>query len=118
MRVGGIIELKINGDLYSAKGSFTYNLGIAKRDAVVGHDGVHGHKELPQAPRIEGVITDRTDLDLAKLLNLTDGTATLKLANNKVIVLREAFYAGDGDVTTEEGEVQLLLHGASAEEVR
>lgn len=118
MRVGGIIEFKANGELYSAKGSWTYNLGLPKRDPVVGHDSVHGYKELPQAPKIEGVITDRSDLDLQKLQTLQDATVTLRLANGKIIVLREAFYASEGDVTTEEGEIQALFHGTSAEEVR
>lgn len=118
MRVGGIIEFKANGNLFSAKGSFTYNLGQAKRDPVIGHDSVHGYKELPQAPRIEGAITDRSDLDLQALLNLQNATVTLTLANGKIIVLREAFYAGEGDVTTEEGEIQALFHGTSAEEIR
>ena len=118
MRVGGIIEFKANGELYSAKGSFTYNLGMPKRDPVVGSDGVHGYKEMPQPPKIEGTITDRSDMDLQALLVLNDATITLRLANGKIIVLREAFYAGEGDVTTEEGEIQVLFHGTSAEEVR
>lgn len=118
MRVGGIIEFKANGELYSAKGSWTYNLGKPKRDPVIGHDAVHGHKELPQAPRIEGTITDRSDMSLEALLTLENATCTLRLANGKVIVLREAFYAGEGDVTTEEGEIQALFHGTSAEEIR
>lgn len=118
MRVGGIIEFKANGNLYSAKGAFTYNLGQPKRDPVIGHDSVHGYKELPQAPRIEGAITDRSDLDLEAFLNMKDATVTLSLANGKIIVLREGFYAGEGDVTTEEGEIQVLIHGSGAEEIR
>lgn len=118
-RVGGIIELKINGNLFQAKGSFTYNLGAPKREAVVGSDAVHGYKEVPQAPMIEGKITDSPDLDLVNsLLTLSDATATLSLANGKIIVLREAFYAGDGNATSEEGEVEFKLQGTSCQEVR
>lgn len=118
-RVGGIIELKVNGDLFQAKGSFTYNLGAPKRETVVGSDAVHGYKELPQEPMIEGKITDSPDLDLkGQVLTLADATATLKLANGKIIVLREAFYAGDGNATTEEGEIEFKLSGTSCEEVR
>ena len=40
-RVGGILEVKIDGTLFSAKGEFTYNLGTPKREAVVGADSVH-----------------------------------------------------------------------------
>ncbi len=118
MRVGGIIELKINGELFSAKGSFTYNLGRPKRDAVVGSDRVHGYKELPQSPYVEGVITDNEDLSLDALVQVKEATITLSLANGKIIVLRDAYYSGDGNVTTEEGEIAVRFDGLDADEVR
>lgn len=118
MRVGGIIEFKANGELYSAKGSWTYNLGAPKREAVVGSDAVHGYKELPQAPKLEGAITDKSDLDVKSLLTLKDATVTLSLANGKVVVFRDAFFDGDGNVTTEEGEIEVSFSAMSAEEVR
>jgi hypothetical protein len=117
-RIGGIIEVKANGELYSAKGSWTYNLGVPKREMVIGSDSVHGHKELPQEPMIEGVITDRNDLDVKTLLSLEAATVTLSLANGKVIVLRDAVFTGDGNVTTEEGEIAAKFSGLSAEEIR
>jgi hypothetical protein len=117
-RIGGIIEVKINGELYSAKGSWTYNLGRAKREAVVGSDAVHGYKEMPQAPKLEGAITDRNELDLSSLLLVKDATITLSLANGKVIVFRNSFFDGDGNVTTEEGEIEVSFSAMSAEEVR
>lgn len=117
-RVGGMIEVKANGEMYSAKGSWTYNLGVAKRDIVMGADSVHGFKELPSEPFIEGTITDRGDLDAKKLLSLQDATVTLSLANGKVIVLREGVFTGDGNITTEEGEIAARFSGVSAEEVR
>jgi hypothetical protein len=119
MRVGGIIELKADGELYSAKGSFTYNLGKPKRESVIGADGVHGYKEMPQEAYVEGAITDRSDLSLSTLLLLKEATVTLRLANGKVIVYREAFYSGDGNVTTEEGEVEFKISSPhEADEVR
>ena len=118
MRIGGIIEVKANGELYSAKGSWTYNLGVPKRDIVLGSDSIHGYKELPQEPMIEGVITDNSELDLSTLLSITEATVTLQLANGKIIVLRDAFFSGDGNVTTEEGEIAAKFSGLSAEEVR
>ena len=118
--IGGRIELSIDGEVYDAKGDFTYNLGADKREGVVGSDGVHGFKSSPQLPFIEGAITDRGTLDLSSVLRLGeegDVTATLALANGKTVVLRSAWYAGDGNVTTAEGEVQLRLEGLSAVEV-
>lgn len=117
-RVGGLIALKIDGDLQKAKGAFTYNLGKPKRDAVLGADVVHGYKEAVQAPFIEGEITDKDTMDLEALL-LTDGaTITLELANGKVIMLREAWFAGEGTGNTEEGNIAVRFEGMSAEEIR
>lgn len=117
-RIGGMISLKINGDMYFAKGNFTYNLGLPKKEGVVGSDRVHGYKEVPQIPFIEGEITDRNELNLEDLLTLDDATVTLELANGKVIMLREGWYAGEGTGNTDEGNIALRIEGKSAEEVR
>lgn len=116
-RVGGILFLKVDGEQFQAKGSFTYNLGAAKRSAVVGVDAVHGFSELPQTPFIEGAITDSDDLNLETLINVRDATVTIELANGKIIALREAWYASEGDVTSEEGEISARFEGITAEEV-
>ena len=117
-RVGGVILFKLDGEIFQAKGEFTYDIGAPKRDAVVGSDGVHGFKEMPKVPFIEGALTDSDQLNLTSLLNFRDGTATLELANGKVIVLREAYYAGDGQVKTDEGEINLRIEGVRGEEIR
>lgn len=117
-RVGGIIELKIDGAIMSAKGNFTYNLGRATREAVIGADAVHGFRETPQAAFIEGEITDRQDLNLEALVTTTDATVYLRLANSKIIVLRNAWFAGEGTGNTEEGNIAVRFEGMSGEEVR
>lgn len=117
-RRAGTLFFKVDGAQYDAKGSFTYNLGAAKREAIVGADAVHGYKETPQTPFIEGEITDRADLDLEALLNLDGVTVTLELANGKVILLRDAWYAGEGNVGTEEANIQVRFEGLSGEEVK
>jgi len=116
-RVGGIIELKIDGKIQSAKGNFTYNLGRPLRESVIGADTVHGYKETPQAAFIEGEITDREDLSLEELVTTTDATVYLRLANTKVIVLRNAWFAGEGTGNTEEGNIAVRFEGMSGEEV-
>lgn len=117
-RVGGIISLKIDGDMYFAKGDFTYNLGLPKKEGVVGADRVHGYKETPQIPFIEGEITDRQEVSLEALMGITDSTITLELANGKVIVLREAWNAAEGTGNTGEGNIGVRFEGMSAEEVK
>lgn len=116
-RRAGILFLKKDGEIFDAKGNFTYNLGEPKRDAIVGAERVHGYKEMPQVPFIEGEITDSSTTNLSQFLNTTDSTITLELANGKVFVLRNAWYAGEGNVQTEEANVQVRFEGMSAEEI-
>lgn len=116
-RKGGIIQVQVNGEIFDAKGNWTYNLGRPVRETIVGADTVHGYKESPQPAFIEGEITDRGTLDLESLVTLTDATITLTLANGKVIVLRDAWFAGEGTGNTEEGNVAARFEGISADEV-
>ena len=115
-RRSGTLFLKIDGQQRDAIGNWTYNIGSPKREAIVGVDRVHGYKEMPQVPYIEGEITDQKDLKLADLEALEDSTITLELANGKLIVLRSAWYAADGNVGTEQANVQVRFEGLSAEE--
>lgn len=114
-RVGGIIIVKANGVQYQAKGSFTYRLSVPKKEAVVGSDSVHGYKEVPVVGFIEGTITDAADLDLEALQRTTGATVTANLANGKTIGCKDAYYAADGDGTTEEGEIQFRFEGETEE---
>jgi len=117
-RVGGIIFIKVDGVQYRAKGNWSYNFGVAKREGVVGADGVHGYKEMPQIPFIEGVITDDSEISAIDILKIKDATVTLELANGKVAVLKDAWFAGDGNMSTEEGEIEARFEGLDADEVR
>lgn len=117
-RVGGILFFKVDQELFQAKGEFTYNINPVKRESVVGVDRVHGFKEEPAVLFIEGAITDSDELDLQDFQAIRDATITLETANGKVIVLRDAFYAADGDVTSSEGEIQVRFEGLGADEVR
>ena len=117
-RRAGILFLKINGNIYDAKGNFSYNLGREKRESIVSADKVHGYKSMVQPAFIEGEITDSADLDLESLILTDDATITLELANGKVIVLRNAWYSGEGTGQTEEGNIAVRFEGASGEEVR
>ena len=119
-RVGGIINIKKDGAILKAKGAFDYDLGIPKKEAVVGMDGTHGYKETPQVSYIEGTITDQADVSFEALAKTTGATITLDLANGKTIVLREGFWASNSKGNTEEGEIECRFESATgpAEEVR
>ena len=116
-RVSGTLFVKIDGVQRDAQGSWTYNLGQPKREVVIGADRVHGYMEKPQVAFIEGEITDQSDLDLVALQNLTDSTITLEVANGKIIIVRNAYYAADGNVGGENANIQVRFEGISGEEL-
>lgn len=117
-RIAGLISVQINGEIQNAEGEFSYNLGAPKREALIGPDRVHGFKETAQVAYIEGSLRDRKTLDLQTLVNQDSATVTLQLANGKLIVLREAWFAGDGTANTDSAKVDVRFEGMSAEEVR
>ena len=116
-RVGGIIRVSVDGSEVRAKGDFTWNLGLAKRESVIGAGYPHGYKEMPQVAFIEGGVTDTSDLDLKAMMSVTDSTIILELPNRKSIVLRNAYFAGEGEGTTAEGEVKVKWESPHEAEV-
>ena len=114
--IGGQISVAIDGQAILAKGEFTYSLGTPKREMIVGVSGVHGFKEMPTVPYIEGTATDFQGLDVRALFNTIDATVTIALRNGKTVVLRDAVYSGDPQVGTEEGEIAIKFEGRTASE--
>lgn len=114
-RIGGTLFVATNGTRLAVKGSWNVGFGRSKREAVVGADQVHGYKEMPQVGFIEGEASAVPDLDVPALLDLRDATITAELANGKVAVLREAWQAGEGTLSTEEGGLPVRFEGLSLE---
>jgi hypothetical protein len=114
-RRGGIIQIQANGVIYDAKGTFTHNLGRPKREPIVGADGIHGDKETPQPATLKGKFTDRAGLDVNAIVTMRGATITMGLANGKTFVLRDAVYSGSGDVTSDEGEIDVEFFGDGEE---
>lgn len=112
-RVGGVLYVAANGVRIPVRGSWNIGRGLPKRDGVVGVDGVHGYKEMPQLPFIEGEATVTPDMDVDALLQLQDATITAELANGKTPVLRNAWQAAEGVIATEEGTLPLRFEGLS-----
>lgn len=115
-RVGGIIELTVAGEIQRAKGNFTYNHGRPIKEAVIGSDAAHGYKELPQIAFVEGEITNHKELNVETLLDRKDITVVLSQPNGKIFVLQDAWFAGEGSVQTEEGNIAVRFEGILGEE--
>ena len=109
----GPFTLTVDGKVYNAKGSFTYSGQKSVRDALQNskHDTI-GYYSEPKTPFIEGVITDSGDLDEAALITGDNIEAIqLELANGKVFTLSDAWFAGESDITTEQGEIPVKWQG-------
>ncbi len=116
-RVGGVIKLQAGGVRLKVKGGATYNLGVNKRETVMGADGPHGHTEKPQIAFIEADITDDPSLDVKALAAMKNATVTLELANGKTILLHQAVQVGELTFNTDEGNGTVRFEGISAEEI-
>lgn len=114
-RVGGTLFVTVDGKRLSVKGEFSVNPGADKREGVVGQDGVHGYKETPQIAFVEGAITVRSDTDLEALQALDGGTVLVQLGNQKDFALYEAWWAGEGTLTSGEGEMTARFEGKRGE---
>lgn len=116
-RIGGTIQLTKGGLVLSPKGNFTYRSNSKKKEGLVGANQVEGYVEKPLVPFIEGEITDRAGLNTRDLFDTEDETITLLLANGKTFVLEHAWFAGEGDTGTDEGNIAVRFEGLSGEEV-
>lgn len=105
--VGGIIRVTVDGSEIRAKGDYSFNPGMPKNETVMGAGYVHGYKSVPQVAYIEGAVTDNADLDIIALFGVKDATVILEMPNGKAFVLRNAYFASEGEVNSGEGEVKI-----------
>lgn len=116
-RVAGTAFVKADGVDVEIKGGWTVDPGGAVREAVVGQNGVHGYKEMPAAPYMEGTVTTARGTRIEDLKGLVNATVTLEAANGTTWVLVGAWQAGELAVNTEEGEYTLRFEGRSCREL-
>jgi len=100
--IGGLLSFKVDGQVYQAIGSFTYNQGLPLRATLIGATGVDGYSQTPQPAFIEGEVRDGSEIDLQALVVAEDVTCALELANGKTFVLSAARFIGEGTGNTAE----------------
>ncbi|NRA62963.1 MAG: phage tail tube protein [Pseudobacteriovorax sp.] len=117
MILSGIFNLRINGTLVTAGGSFTFNHGGIRNEAKISGDGkVAGFKSMGTVPFIEGELIYTPGIDSKALQAIQGGEIILELANGKVFVLINAHWAGDGNIQTEDGNYSVRFEGTDSEE--
>jgi len=117
-RIGGPVEIQAGGIRLKVKPGATYNLGHPKREGVLGAKDAHGYKEAPQMAFVEAEVTDHRTLDVKALTTMEDATVTVTAPNGKTILFHNAYYAGEGTVSTDEGSLTIRFESTRpAEEI-
>jgi hypothetical protein len=116
-RIAGIAYLKVDGRQYPLKGDFTVSPSRFTREGIAGQDRVHGFKELPRVPFIEGAISTTDEVSTETLDGITDATVTAELANGKVYVLTKAWTVSGFEIDTAEGQFPVRFEGETCEEI-
>ncbi len=100
-RIGGIVYLKIGDKLLTlSEGDLTFNIGGIKRESVLSSSGVAGFSGKWSVPFIEGEMIFDKDLDIKKIRDTEDITVKAELYNGYTFSLQNAYFTGDGDISS------------------
>lgn len=112
-RIAGICFFKVDGQQYPLRGSFKVQPFNTKKEGIAGQDGIHGYKETPIIPFIEGEVSDLGSFSLSQLQQVTNSTITAELANGKVYTLRNAWFVDAPDLDAVDGKITIKFEGRS-----
>lgn len=115
--VGGVISITIDGVKIRCKSGAEYELGVPELTPVVGADEMHGSKETPKPASLKVTTTHVAGLDVKALLTKRDATVFMELPNGEGVVFSESTVGPAGPLTTDEGEIPLMIYAKRAEPV-
>jgi len=99
------------------RGNWTVSIDPDEREGIAGQDGVHGYKEMPRVPFMEGEFSTVRGFSIDELKAIKDATITTETANGNVYLLRNAWTAGAREIDTAEGQCSIRFEGLSGEEL-
>ncbi len=115
--VSGVAAMRLNGKPVIVKGEMTINLGTPVREALEVATGPVGYKQRAGTPMIEFETIKERNVSLEELATLSDVTVTVTLIDGTTYAFESAWVEGDGNLTTEEGTISLVIKALSAKEV-
>ncbi|MDR2390912.1 MAG: phage tail tube protein [Planctomycetota bacterium] len=117
-RVAGIIFVKIDGEQVPARGSFEFRLSGVQNETVDNADGTTGIGGAFHGGYIKGTLSNYNSIDLRKFREMEGVTVTLELANDKVVIAKDAYQVDEMAVNVETGEAPIQFDSDNVEEMR
>lgn len=116
-RIAGVASVTIDGRAYSIVGEGTYRPSTSTRESLMGQDGYHGYKEMPQPGKIAWTGRDGSALNVKALNDASNVTVVLVGATGKTVVGRNMVRVGEPvEVNTEEGTFSVTFEGPDVTE--
>lgn len=116
--IGGVADVNFNGTTMLFRGEMTWSFQTFVKKGVAGRDGrVHGFTSEPKVPYIEGTYSYDGSLTGAQLEAITGATVSVTLGDGRLLVLRQAYVAGDIEPDGDEGKIKIRWEGQSGEEI-
>lgn len=98
--------------ILGAKPGATFHKGNAKRDPVMGDNGVLGYTEkFETAPNIKCTLLDTVETDITALEKFVDETVLLETNSGKKYTLTGAWVGNELEVNTEDGTLPVEFYG-------
>lgn len=116
LRVGGVVSLTINSQVWNVVGPLKYRPTFVERETARGQSAVEGYTEMPQSGLISAVLRDRGDTTVQSLNAMTNVPITGLLANGKAVTGFGMWQTGDIQVDTKEGTFDVTFEGADVYE--
>ena len=121
-RIAGTAFVKVSEDgsdvrQLALRGSWKVSIDAFEREGIAGLDGVHGYKEMPRVPFMEGEFSLDPDMSIEDLAEIRDATITTELANGKTYLLRNAWTSGARELDADEGKCTIRFEGLSGKEL-
>jgi len=106
---GGRVELKIDGKLYRARGSFTIRPTTFSRDVGANSDGSIYVTTKAEPAEVEFTLSDRCGLNVSQLIKGCHIDATIRVIDmKKTWLFSMASVVGRPEYDTESGEIRGL----------
>lgn len=116
-RLAGVASVTINGVSYHISGEGTYRPSGSSRESLVGQDGYHGYKEMPQPGMIKWRGRDSNNLLVSALNEMANASVVLVPATGKSVIGRNMTRVGDPlEVNTEDGTFEVTFEGPDVTE--